>query len=53
MSQRPKLDVPVSPTMQSPGWRKSSMAGQRNDWVRLVESLSSGVRGGGRIGLET
>jgi hypothetical protein len=52
MSHKPKFEVPVSETMASPGRRKDSMAGQRNDWVRCTASLSSGVRGGGRVGLE-
>jgi hypothetical protein len=50
MSHKPKFEVPVSETMASPGRRKDSMAGQRNDWVRCSASLSSGVRGGGRVG---
>jgi hypothetical protein len=51
MSHRPKLEVPVSPTMASSGRRKDSIEGQRKDWVRWVALSSRGVRGGGRMGL--
>ena len=50
ISQMPKLEVPVSLTIASPGRMKDWMAGQSWDWVRWADFASSGVRGGGSCG---